>query len=327
MRKIKRVEDIDDIVKCHECNSRDLKTDSFRGEIFCQDCGLVLAEDILEETTSGREKANDPTSQRVYDVNKEGYLLGSQVGTRNIDGTFDRSRLGRRLRGYEKRSVPSLLRSRQKGIMVCKMLLADMQAPPSIVEQTIWNYKKMLKDGGLPGIPLEVRAAAITYFTYKDNGIRVSIEEVSEHNGAHPRQVARMARRIATMFRKPWVLSQRNLIQDIEKFCSKMEMDRRSINAALQVSVPIEQMGEALCLQMGHGFTAAIIYIAIKLTPQGSFRTQRDISETCKITEVTLRNNYNTILNNLNINKKDLEQGYYSVADIVSGVNRNVEEE
>ena len=78
---------------------------------------------------------------------------------------------------------------------------------------------------------------------------------------------------------------------------------------------------------MGHGFTAAIIYIAIKLTPQGSFRTQRDISETCKITEVTLRNNYNTILNNLNINKKDLEQGYYSVADIVSGVNRRNEEE
>jgi hypothetical protein len=32
-------------------------------------------------------------------------------------------------------------------------------------------------------------------------------------------------------------------------------------------------------------------------------------------------------LNNLKINKKDLEQGYYSVEDIASGVNRNVEEE
>jgi len=326
MRRIKRVEEIEDIVKCTECGSRDLKTDSFRGELFCQDCGLVLAEDLLEETSAGREKAGDPLSARVYEPNKQGYLLGSQVGSKNIDGTFDRSKLGRKLRTYDKRSTPNHLRSRQKGVMSCRMLLADMQAPNSLIEQVLWNYKKLYKGTGMNGIPLDVRAAAITYFTYKDNGIRVSIEEVCSHNGAHPRQVAKMARKIASIFQKPWVLSQRNLTQDIEKYCSKMQMDRVAINAALRLAVPIEQMGEALCLQMGHGFTAAIIYIAIRLTPQGSYRTQRDISETCKITEVTLRNNYNSILKNLGIDKKNFENGYYSVDDIVSGAYRNEEQ-
>jgi len=326
MRNIKRVEDVEDIVKCHECNSRNLKTDSFRGEIFCQDCGLVLAEDILEETTSGREKAGDPLSQRVYEPNKQSFLLGSQVGTRNYDGSFDRSKLGRKLRNYDKRSIPSNVRSQQKGIVVCRMLLSDLQAPPSLVDQVVWNYKKMLKERQMAGIPLEVRAAAITYFTYKDNGIRMSIEEICRENGAHPRQVAKLARKVASAFRKPWVLSQRNLAQDIEKYATKMEMDRRTINNILSVSIPIEQMGEALCLQMGHGFTAAIMYIGIKLTVNGSFRTQRDISETCNITEVTLRNNYNTILKHMGIDKKNFENGYYRVEDIVNGVRRNEEE-
>jgi transcription initiation factor TFIIB len=326
MRNIKRVEDVDDIVKCKECGSRDLKTDSFRGELFCQDCGLVLAEDLLEETSSGKEKSGDPNSIRVNEPNKQGYLLGSMVGNRLTGGELDRSKLGRKLRTYDKRSTPNHLRSQQKGIMACRMLLADMQAPDTLKEQVIWNYKRLLKNNKMTGIPLDVRAAALVYFTYRDNGIRMSIEEISSLNASHPRQVAKMARRIATAFQKPWVLSQRNLVQDIEKYCNKMQMDRATTNAALQISVPIEQMGEALCLQMGYGFTAAIIYLAIRLTPNGSFRTQRDIAETCKITEVTLRNNFNTILNNLNLDKNNFNDGYYTLDDITNGAYKNEEE-
>nr|MBC8517882.1 hypothetical protein [Euryarchaeota archaeon] len=33
---------IEDIVKCPECNSRSLDHDQTRGETVCQDCGLVI---------------------------------------------------------------------------------------------------------------------------------------------------------------------------------------------------------------------------------------------------------------------------------------------
>ena len=49
MRRIKKVEEMEDIVKCKECNSRNLKTDSFRGELYCDDCGLVLPPDFEEK--------------------------------------------------------------------------------------------------------------------------------------------------------------------------------------------------------------------------------------------------------------------------------------
>ena len=47
-------EEIEHIVKCWECNSRDIKQDYDRGEIFCQDCGLVLDDEMLEERHHGR---------------------------------------------------------------------------------------------------------------------------------------------------------------------------------------------------------------------------------------------------------------------------------
>ena len=34
---------VEDTVKCDECGSRNLSKDESRGEVVCDDCGLVLA--------------------------------------------------------------------------------------------------------------------------------------------------------------------------------------------------------------------------------------------------------------------------------------------
>ena len=60
-------EEIEHIVKCWECNSRDIKQDYDRGEIFCQDCGLVLDDEMLEARHHGREKAGDASSDSTHE--------------------------------------------------------------------------------------------------------------------------------------------------------------------------------------------------------------------------------------------------------------------
>ena len=84
-------------------------------------------------------------------------------------------------------------------------------------------------------------------------------------------------------------------------------------------------MGEALCIQLGQGYTAGILYIGVKITGLRSVRTQKEISEVCGITEVTLRNNYKTILENLNLTRKQLEKGNITVDNIITGAYRNEE--
>lgn len=319
------MEEIEDIVKCTECKSRNLKKDDFRAEIYCKDCGLVLADELMEDRVTGREKPNDPNSPLIYEPNKEGYNLGSQIGNFNKDGSVDRTRLGRSLRRSASRSLSSREKSIQRGIVQLNMLCGDAETPKTLREQAIWNYKKIYKENQMRGTSMETRTAAILYFTYKDNNVNRRIDELCALNGAHQRQVAKFARKIATFFKRPWVLSRRDIHSDIDKYCSELGVHKEVTSTIQKLGEYLEEMGEALCIQLGQGYTAGIIYIGVKITGLRSVRTQGEISKVCGITEVTLRNNYKMILKNINITRKQLEEGNITVEDIVSGAYRNGE--
>ena len=40
---------VEDIVKCPECGSRSLTRDETRGEVTCDDCGLVLEDNVIDQ--------------------------------------------------------------------------------------------------------------------------------------------------------------------------------------------------------------------------------------------------------------------------------------
>ena len=205
------------------------------------------------------------------------------------------------------------------------MLCGDAETPRTVREQAIWNYKKIYKERKMSGTSMETRCAAILYFTYKDNNINRRIDEICAFNGAHQRQVAKFARKIATLFKRPWVLSRRDVRSDLDKYCNELGVHAIVTSEIQKLGLFLEKMGEALCIQLGQGYTAAIIYIGVKITGLRSVRTQGEISKVCGITEVTLRNNYKTILKHLKITRNQLESGDISVDDIVTGAYRNEE--
>ena len=40
---------VEDIVKCSDCGSRNLTRDETRGEVVCDDCGLVLEDNVIDQ--------------------------------------------------------------------------------------------------------------------------------------------------------------------------------------------------------------------------------------------------------------------------------------
>ena len=40
---------VEDIVKCSDCGSRSLSRDETRGEVVCDDCGLVLEDNVIDQ--------------------------------------------------------------------------------------------------------------------------------------------------------------------------------------------------------------------------------------------------------------------------------------
>ena len=43
---------VEDIVKCSDCGSRNLTRDETRGEVVCDDCGLVLEDNVIDQGLS-----------------------------------------------------------------------------------------------------------------------------------------------------------------------------------------------------------------------------------------------------------------------------------
>ena len=58
-------EQVEDIVKCPECNSRNLDRDETRGEIVCQDCGLVLEDNVIDQGAEWRVFSPEQGDQRA----------------------------------------------------------------------------------------------------------------------------------------------------------------------------------------------------------------------------------------------------------------------
>ena len=301
--------DVEDIVKCDECGSRNLENDTTKGEIFCKDCGLVLIDELMEERSSVRENPGDPTSPMAREKNREGFALGSHVGNRNLDGSLDRSRQGQILRRTSMRMTrTSQEKNQMKGIVMCNMLISEFTSSTNMKSEVAWVYKRLMSEDIMRGASLEVRAAAIVYYVFKDGGINVTIPEIIKHNSAHPRQVAKLARKIASYFRKPWILSQRNMQKDVEKYCNKLQTNRVFTSAAIEVAMLCERIANEKYVCVNNGFVAACIYMAGILQNGAATRTQLEISDVCNITEVTLRTNMLKILVMLDLDKESFKE-------------------
>ena len=313
--------EIEDIVKCEECASRNVVNDTQKGEIYCGDCGLVMLDELMEESISTRERPGDPESDLSHESLRPGFKLGSQVGRFTKEGSFDRSKKGRILRTTAKRLTKnSQEKNTEKALMLCNMLVAEFSHTRVLKDRVAWIYQRLQQVDLLRGSSLEVRAAAIVYYTFKELGINRTIPEIIEKNGAHPRQVARLARKIATYFRKPWVLSQKNIRQDVEKYCAMLGTRRPFTNAAIDVGVLCERLASEKYITTNAGFTAACIYMAGQLQKGACTRTQGEISDICNITEVTLRNNMLIILEMVHLTREQFKE--LTLEEFLEGVRR-----
>lgn len=284
---------------CYDCKSRSLRIDEITGEKYCFDCGYVIEENLLEETILDRTH-NEDFNNRTYDINTERFPKTTYINNIN-------TRLSRTLKRLNQRSTSNSDKTLYQGITICNMLASELNASTQLKEQISYNYKKLIERQILRGQPLDVRAAAIIYYTYRENGISISITDIIKHNKAQSNKVSKLARKIASIFGKPYLLSQINIAEEIEKYSSKLQLDRRLIQDIHKIGIPIYNRAKELCIASNKGFIGALIY-AIQLISNSSKRTQQEIAKVTNTTTVTIRTNFKAILEMLGYTKKEWNQ-------------------
>jgi len=305
---------------CKECGGMKFSYNVTLGERECSNCGLIVIEELYEKTTSSLTTSYDNYGN-LNDAYKENDDkvggLGSTIGIKS-PGIPNR-KLIRQLRRTERNhKKTNRERSIQKGITFCMMVASEYPITQRIRDQVSRNYLTLVNGHNLNGFTYEDRAGAIVFFTLKDNGIRTNIGEIASFAEGDANRIHKLARKIARIFCKPWVLSQVNPISDLEKFCQDLgeefdfAKDCFSVYAALSIMIDNHNW------QIGIPLLSTVIYITSVLTD--SKVTQQKIAETLGTTTVTIRMHLNRICDVIGMKKEMLK--VLTLDEFVSGVIR-----
>ena len=307
-----RGKSIELVERCPECGSINIIHDLDRGEIVCGSCGLVIQErkvslqpewrGFTPEERESRSRVGTPTIYLLHDKGLPTTI--TRIGRDAFGKKLPESKRYQmsRLRKWQifSRAQSSEERNLATALSEIELCASHICAPAHVREKAAFIYRKVLEKGLVRGRSIKDMAAAALYAACKIVGIPRTLREVAGPNRRKQKDVARCYRLIINK------LNIKVPIPDGKMFVSKI---------AQAVGISVETQGLALEIlreakkrgvtrgKSPIGTAAAALYIACLLNDEK--RSQGDIAHAADITEVTVRNRYKELVQQLNLNLND----------------------
>ena len=239
-------------LRCPECVKMvEATLDDLHGEYSCDDCGLILLDQILDD------KPKEMVEQTSYKYASKG------IGT---DTSIHR--------------MTSSERKIQVGIDYCTMICAEVDFSRSLREQVYYYYRhlKVIRQVGRKWT-YEERACALAFYVMRENNLPCSVAQISQHLEAQPKRVSQCARVIATSLGKPHILSQTNYGGLAQRYGQELGIEK-------SFEIPtvfnyLSKISESSGFPVNPTLVAVSITIYVKLVDLPI--TQSDIANVCNI--------------------------------------------
>ncbi len=298
----------DDVFRCPECGSTHLVRDYERGELVCEDCGLVIDENIIDQGPEWRafdmeqgEKRARTGAPMTYTIHDKG--LSTEIGWKNKDSygksipTRNRAQLYR-LRKWQRRIRVSNATERNLAFALQELdrIASSMGLPRNVRETAAMIYRKAVDKNLIRGRSIEGVVAAALYGACRQCGVPRTLDEIAAASNVGRKEIGRTYR-FMTRELKLKLLPTRP--QDyVQRFCSELKLSSEVQAKAMEILK--EAANKELTSGRGPtGVAAASIYIASILCNER--RTQREVAEVAGVTEVTIRNRYKELTEKLGI--------------------------
>lgn len=300
--------ELEEVTACPECDSKHLVRDYNRGEMTCSGCGLVVDDNFIDqgpewrafdaEQNEKRARGGAPMTVMVHDKglstdigwgNRDTY--GNVVPTRNRAQLF-------RMRKWQNRTRASTSADRNLAMALKELnrLASKIGLHRQVREDAAMLYRRAVSQNLVRGRSVEGVAAAALYGACRRCEVPRTLNEITAASRANKKEVGRTYRYISRELKLN--LQPASPVVYINRFCRELELPGHVENAAIRI---LNQAVEAE-LTSGRGPTgvaAASIYVASVL--YNSRKTQKCIAETVGVTEVTIRNRYKELAENLDI--------------------------
>ncbi len=288
---------LQDIKECPECGSKSLVRDYNKAEIFCANCGLVIAENIVDpgpewrafdsEQMSRRARVGAPMTYRIHDKGLSTIVTWGSPGQRQY-----------KLKKWQQRThiANTTERSFIFALSEIDRMACALKLPVNIREAASMLYRKAMKKHLIRGRSIEGITSAFLYITCRQYGVPRTLEEVREISRVGQKEISRAYRFLLREL--DLKVSPASPIEFVPRFCSMLNLSSEIRAHAIEI---IKKAAEAE-LTNGRGpigIAAAAIYIAAILS--GEHRTQKEVSDVTGVTEVTIRNRYKELSEQLEI--------------------------
>ncbi|MFC4989820.1 MULTISPECIES: transcription initiation factor IIB [Saliphagus] len=288
--------------RCPECDGR-IAYDEEHGERACEECGLILEEDEIDRGPEwrsfdgadgeDRSRVGAPASELMHDRG-----LSTTIGWQDKDA-YGNSLSSRkraqiqRLRTWDERfrTKDAQERNLRQAFGEIERMASALGLPQSCRETASVLYRRAVDEELLPGRSIEAMTTASLYAAARQHDTPRTLDTVASVSRVDRLPIQRGYRYLATelgLEMKP-----ADPTQYLRQYASKLDVSDEAERVAREILDTAKARG-AHSGKSPAGIAAAAIYAAARLTNERL--TQETVSEVSSVSEVTVRNRYQELL-------------------------------
>lgn len=295
-------------IMCNICKSGQTVTDPESGEIICRNCGLV----ILDKVSESRPEWRAFTTEEANDRSRTGIpssLARHDMGLSTVIGRTDKDASGRaidvamrstmgRLRAWDFRtqSHSPTDRNLRQAFSELDRLKDKLGVSNAVIEKTAYIYRKAQERGLVRGRTISATIGAALYIACRETGTSRTLKDIAETGNIKRKDLARIYRLVVMELDLKIPLI--DPMKCIVRVANRAKLSERTKRAAMNIMKGVMNSG----MSAGKdpmGLAASVLYLAC--LNAGESRTQTDIADAAGVTEVTVRNRYKNLKNQLDL--------------------------
>jgi transcription initiation factor TFIIB len=268
------------IRKCPECGSKNVIADPKHAELYCSDCGLIIAENLVDLGPEWRAYDSEQASKRVRTGPPMSYRIHNKGLSTPTSGLLTRSK---RLRGII--AMDSGEKSLSFALGEIDRMASALKLPNDIRETASLLYRKAAKQNLIKGRSIEELVSAMLFITCRQYRVPRTLKEITVVSRMPLKKIRR------SYF---FLLKKLNIKLPpadpacyIPRFCSELGLS----DATREIAIEIIKKNKGTGTARGWGPTgtaAAAILIATKL--RGEYADVKGIAKVAGTTPVTIQN-------------------------------------
>ncbi|KXB05189.1 transcription initiation factor IIB [candidate division MSBL1 archaeon SCGC-AAA382A03] len=303
-KKSKKREELEK--KCPTCGEETVVRDYQRSIEICENCGRITKEEIKDRGPEWRafdqkqreekSRGGPPSTETIHDKG-----LSTQIDYRNRDAkgnklSPERRRKVYRLRKWHKRGRVSDSKDRNLAFSLSELsrMSSQLGLSKSVQEIASKTYRKAVDESLIRGRSMEGCASAMLYAACREAQVPRTLEEIAEASHVEKGEISRTYRFLSRELDID--LPPTDPARYVARFGSELNISGEGRVKAMDI-INKAQEEKLTSGKSPSGTAAGALYIAALKC--GERRTQREVAEVADVTQVTVRNRYKEIAEEL----------------------------